>query len=426
MEKIVGVHGRQVLDCKCRPAVEVDIYTEHGYRGTGCAPTGSSVGSYESFLLRDGDPGEYEGMSVHKAVAKVNECIAPAITGMDVFAQRDVDAKLIAMDGTADKHVLGGNTIYSVSIACIKAAAAAAHMELADYIAGSPDKIKDIPVSSFNLINGGKFKTHVMPFNETMLVPYKASSVEEMAEIAVMVFKKLPDVINRYFHVEPTVGNSYGWVFPSSDPEDNLKMLSEAADCCGYLDKVAFAFDCASSEMYDSATNTYCLKGKQVSSAELIAYVKELSQRWKLVFVEDLLDENDWAGYAAAHREITETLLLGDDFIATNPRRLARAVQENCLDGFILKPNQIGSLTEAFDTFRYGERQGLISIPSGRSGGVLGDIVVDLALALQVPFMKTGCPKSGERIAKINYLLTAQDRYPQRRLSDISSLVRFN
>lgn len=425
MEAIKQIHARQVLDCKARPAVEVDVITEHGFIGTGCAPTGTSVGSFESFIIRDHDSKHYAGLSVKKAVEIVNTTIAPNLIGIDVFDQAAIDKKMISMDGTANKQNLGGNNIYSISIACIKAAASAAHCELAEYIAEKRSPITQLPVTSFNLINGGYYSTHTMPFNETLLVPYKVSSVEEMIEIGVITFQNLKKVIQRSFHTDPTVGGSYGWVFPTNDPEDNLKVLSEAAEMGGFADKVAFAFDCASSEMYRSEDNTYELKGKRVDSDELIGFIKELSERWNLVFVEDLLDENDWAGFTKAHKVINRTLLLGDDFIVTNPDRLKRAVHESCVDGFILKPNQIGSLTEAFETFDYGKAHGLIGIPSGRSGGVLGDIVADLSVALQVPFMKTGCPKSGERIAKLNYLLTLQDRHPEYRVSDISSLVKF-
>ena len=425
MDKIKKIHARQVLDCKARPAVEVDVITEHGYSGTGCAPTGTSVGSYESFIIRDNDPNHYFGMGVQKAVRIVNEDIAPALIGMDVCDQKAIDETMILMDGTPNKEKLGGNNIYSVSIACMKAAASSQNMETAEYIACTRSPIKTLPVTSFNLINGGKFATHTMPFNETMLVPYKASSVEEMVEIGVCTFQMLKTVIKEYYHVEPTVGASYGWVFPTNDPEDNLKMLAEAVNRCGFSDKVGYAFDCASSEMYNRKDNTYELKGKRVSSEDIISYVKNLTERWDLVFVEDLLDENDWEGFSAAHKALTRTIVIGDDFIATNPDRLKKAVETKCIDGFILKPNQIGSLTEAFTAFDYAKANNIVGIPSGRSGGVLGDIVADLAVALQVPFMKTGCPKSGERIAKINYLLTLQDRHPEYSLADLGNIVRF-
>lgn len=420
---IRSIRARQLIDCKCRPLVEVDVYTQGGALGRGCAPTGSSVGMYESFVLRDNDPAEYDGMGVRAAVKNVNEVIAPALVGMDVLDQSALDHAMIALDGTPNKQRLGGNAIYSTSIACFRAAAASQGRELYDYIAGG--KIDTVPIPSFNVINGGKYGEIKQAFNEFIVMPYKADGIEEAVEIAVRVFQRLGPVIAKYTGKEPGVGRSYGWIAPSEDPAVLLTLMQEAIDQCGYSDKCAFCLDCASSEMYDAETATYYLKGERVDSDALIEYARELTERFNFVFIEDLLDENDWDGYAKAHARIPRTLIVADDFTVTNKARILRACQSNSIDGFILKPNQVGTITEALEAHAFAKEHGLFSIPSGRSGGVIGDVVMDLAVGLQVPFIKNGCPRSGERIDKLNFLMRVADLYPGCHMAEIGKYVRF-
>ncbi len=422
-DKIKSVHARQLIDCKCRPLVEVDVVTESGALGRGAAPTGSSVGMYESFVLRDGDPHEYHGTSVHKAVANVNEVIAPKLVGMDVSDQRALDELMIVMDGTADKHVLGGNAVYSTSIACFRAAAESEHRPLYDYIAKGD--IKTVSIPSFNVINGGMNNGIRQAYNEFIVMPYKADDIEQAVEIAVDVFQKLGPIIEHYTGKEAAVGRSYGWTAPSENPEECIKLILEAVDQCGVLDRCALALDCAISDMYDGKSNTYYLDGRQRTTDELIAYMKYLTDRYPFVFVEDMLDENDWDGFRKAHQVIDKTLIIGDDFTVTNKARIERAVAENSIDGFILKPNQVGTITEALDAHAFAHAHGLLSIPSGRSGGVIGDVVMDLAVGLQIPFIKNGCPRSGERIDKLNFLMRVKDMYPGCHMADIRSLVKF-
>ena len=204
-----------------------------------------------------------------------------------------------------------------------------------------------------------------------------------------------------------------------------MNLISEAVEKCGYTGKIGFAFDCASSEMYDRKNNTYLLKGERVTAETLIDYVKMLTQKFNFVFIEDLLDEEDWESYPKAHKEITRTNIIGDDFIVTNLDRLKRAYELNALDGFILKPNQVGTITEAMNAYNFAKEHGLLAIPSGRAGGVIGDVVMDFAVGLQVGFIKNGAPRSGERIDKLNFLMRACDLNPGCQLADISSLLKF-
>ncbi|GAB3629776.1 Enolase [Pandoraea terrae] len=422
-DKIVSVRAQQIIDCKCRPAVEVEIRTESGAIGRGAAPTGTSVGMHESFVLRDDDSSTYKGLSVHKAVDIAVNVIGPALTGMNVFDQRAIDEKMIALDGTPDKRRLGGNTIYSVSIAAFRAAADARSIPLYNHIANGD--IRTVPVPCFNVINGGRYDKLTQAFNEFLIVPYGTDSVDFSIEMAVAVFQKLADVLADYLGHKPHTASSYGYAAPSDDPEIVLTLMQKAIDECGYTGRIAFALDCASSEMYDKETGTYLLKGKRVSSDELIAYAKFLTERFNLVFIEDLLDENDWTGYSNAVRELGRTLVLGDDLTVTNLELLQKAHEMRAVDGFILKPNQVGTITEAMDAYRFAEEHGMIAVPSGRSGGVVDDVVMDFSVGLRVPFQKNGAPRSGERIEKLNFLMRANARIPGCRLYDISPLLRF-
>jgi enolase len=378
---------------------------------------------YEAFVLRDGDPETYEGLSVHKAVENVKKAIAPALIGMDVFDQRAIDESMNRLDGTPEKSNLGGNAICSASIACFRAAANSVGKPLYKYIAGGD--IETVPVPSFNVINGGRYEGLTQPFNEFMIMPYRADDIDEAVEIGVTVFREIGDVLEKFAGKSPQMARSYGYAAPSEDPEVVLSLMRDAAGQCGYGGKVAFALDCASSEMYDKGTKTYLLKGERVTSDALIAYAKTLSEKFDLVFIEDLLDENDWEGYIKAVKTLTRTIILGDDLTVTNIEFLKKAHDLKAIEGFILKPNQVGSITEALDAYRFAQEHQMIAVPSGRSGGVIDDVVMDLSTGLQVPFQKTGAPRSGERIEKLNFLMRASASSPGCRLYDISRLVKF-
>ncbi|MFF2315282.1 phosphopyruvate hydratase [Arthrobacter sp. NPDC058097] len=423
MATIEAVHARQILDCKARPMVEVTVKTSEGITTRGAAPTGQSVGMHESFVLRDGNPNEYHGQGVRKAVDNVNNVISPALLGMDIEDQSAIDKAMLALDGTAQKSVLGGNAIYSTSIAALRAGAATAGRPVFEHIARGP--LATVPVPSFNVVNGGRYGKVYQAFNEFLIMPYKAQTIDEAVEIGVEIFERLGKVLEKYVGSPPVVAKSYGYAAPSSDPRVVLELVQEAIDGTGHGKKVAFALDCASSETYDPATRTYELNGSRVSSSELISYTRQLTEQFDFVFIEDLLDENDWEGFTEAVREIKRSIILGDDLIVTNPAFLERAIQQHAVDGFILKPNQVGTITEALQTFDTAVENGLLAVPSGRSGGVIDDVVMDLSVGLQVPFQKNGAPRSGERIEKLNFLMRAADSIPDSRLADVPAIVRF-
>lgn len=420
---IKEIRARQLLDCKCRPMVEVDVVTEGGVIGRGTAPTGTSVGMYEAVVLRDNDSQDYQGLSVHKAIENIEKVIAPALIGVDVTDQAFIDKIMIELDGTSNKSRLGGNAIYPTSVACLEAAAEVCGQPLCNYLAGG--EIKTIPVPCFNIVNGGKYKQFTQAFNEFMIVPYKANDIFEAVQMSILVFQELDSVISNYTGKETEVAKSYGYVAPSSDPEVVLSLMQEAVDRCGFHDRVAFALDCASSEVFDAQTRTYLLGDERISAETLINYVRQLSEKFNLVFVEDLLDENDWEYFPEAVKNIPRTIILGDDLICTNLERLKKARQMNAVGGFILKPNQVGTVTEALETCQFAKDHGLIIVPSARAGGAIGDVVRPFAVGLHCPFYKSGAPRSGERIEQLNYLMRACDLNPGSKLASVEELIRF-
>ena len=343
--KVASVVARQLLDCKARPLVEVEISTDTGHVGRGASPTGTSVGVHEAFVLRDGDPAEYRGLSVHRAVAAVTDEIAPVLLGAELDDPRSLDRLLIELDGTPDKHRLGGNAIYSTSIALLRAAAAAARMPTYSFVGAllGLEPPTAVPAPSFNMINGGRYGDVVQTFNEFLVVPYRAESIESAVEKGVRSFGVLGEVLAERLGRAPLVASSYGYVAPSGDPRVVLEVLSEAVERAGCADVMAFALDCASSEVYDANTQTYALNGEQVTAEALIDYARALSEDFPMVFIEDLLDGDDWDGFTKAVQTIDRSLILGDDLIVTDRDRLQRAVQTPAVDGFILKPNQVGT-----------------------------------------------------------------------------------
>jgi enolase len=425
--KIASVVARQLLDCKARPLVEVEIITDTGYVGCGASPTGSSVGTHEAFVLRDGDQSEYNGLSVHRAVSAVTNEIAPVLVGAELDDPRCLDRVLIELDGTPDKHRLGGNAIYSTSIALVRAASAAASVPTYAYVRAllGLEPVTTVPAPSFNMINGGRYDDVFQPFNEFLVVPYRADSIESAVEKGVSLFGVLGEVLARRLGRAPLIASSYGYVAPSSDPRVVMEVLAEAVERAGCADVMAFALDCASSEVYEKRTQTYALNGERVAAEALIDYVRALSEDFPMLFIEDLLDGDDWDGFTKAVQTIDRSIILGDDLIVTNPERLERAVKTSAVDGFILKPNQVGTIAEALDCFEYASQNAILTIPSGRSGGVIDDVVMDLAVGLGAPFQKNGAPRSGERIEKLNFLLRAAERIPNCALADVPALVRF-
>ena len=406
MSKIKQVKARQVLDCKGRPVAEVDIITEDGFMGRAGASTGSSVGANESFVLRDGDPKCYGGLSVYRAIDNIRNIIAPEILGMDVHDQAGIDRKMIALDGTRYKTKLGGNAIYAVSVAVARAAAAENKRPL--YIDMADGPIRYIMSPSANVVNGGTYYGKTQAFQEFMILPHGVETVDQSVRMIVETFYRIGELVQKYNGGKPAMGNYSGWGAPSDDPKEVMKIIAQAVDDLGFTDKMVYAFDCASSEYYDAEKGLYRWRGDYVDRDFIIGVLKEIADTYPVAFIEDALQEEDFEGFRLASERIN-TVIVGDDFLCTSMDRARKAVEMGAARGMIFKPNQAGTLTEAIETFDYFKNQGLLVIPSGRAGGTLDSPEKEIAVGKGAWVTKTGAPRSGSRTSGFNFLIRTNE-----------------
>jgi enolase len=405
-QRIAALKAREILDSKARPMVEVDVWTADGVLGRGASPCGTSVGKHEAFVLRDGGM-RYGGLGVQRAVRNAVEVIFPAIQGKSVLDQRGLDECLIALDGTPNKSRLGANAVYSVSIAVARAAAAAQGIPLYRHL-GGPEATR-LPVPMFNMVNGGTFGAVQMEIQEFHLIPASAERYSEALRMGVETYNALGDVIRRRYGKDRLhVGSSAGYGAPSSDPAEILEVLLEAAQAAGYGGECRVGLDCAASHFYDSAAGCYRFRGKAAGREELIAYLESLAKSFDLFMIEDPLEENDFDGFATVTRRIP-TLIVGDDLFVTNLERVKRGVALGAANAMVLKPNMVGTITEAMDAARYATAHGYCVVGSGRAGGSIDDPVPDVAVAVGAALVKFGAPRTGERLGKQNCLLRMEE-----------------
>jgi enolase len=421
---IKSVKARQILDAKGKPMVEVDVVTEAGVLGRGSAPSGVSAGEHEAYVLRDGDKKLYDGHSVYKACDIVHKTIAPKLKGMDVMDQEAIDKTMIELDGTPNKSKLGGNTICSVSLAAIRAAAATENIPLYQHL--NPAPVKSIPLPTVNCISGGSYQKGSMPFQEITVVPYKAESIKEAVHIMYQLFAITPAVIKDYMHGEaPKPGSLSGWQSPSQDPTVAFDLMYEAARRLGVEEKVAFATDVAASEFYDKKKDKYEFIGEMVDADDVVAYLKELTTKYHFLYVEDPLEENDWDGWKKAAKTLNRTMLVGDDITVTNIEMLKKAAKMKVCEAFIFKPNQVGTMTESREAIEYAKSHGIVAIPSVRAGGCTDDPIFDFAVAYACPATKQGPPKNGERVYGSNFLTRVEDENPKAKPYDFTPHIKF-
>ena len=421
--RIKHVHGRAGIDCKGLPCLEVDIVTEDGILGRASSPSGISAGTHEAYVLRDGDPAWFRGLGVYKAVETVNRIIAPAVIGMDVNDQGALDRKLVELDGTAQKTRLGGNCTYSVSLAALRAAAAIKREPL--YRILNPAPVKTIPLPTANCFSGGSYQKNSMPFQEITIVPYKAASLQEAVEIIAAVYAEMPRAIKAFSGKEAIPGSHSSFRCPSTSPDDAYAMAALAAEMAGKRDKIAFAADCAFSEIYDEESDTYNLIGRQAKLNEVLDRLEELTEKYPFLYIEDPVNENDWEGWRIARKRLKKTVLVGDDLTVTNIDRLRTAVEYQACGAFILKPNQVGTVSETLAAASYAAQNGIFSIPSTRAGGVNDDPIADFAIALGSPAIKCGPPRNGHCVHCYNVLTRCEDENPGAVPFDFSPYVRF-
>jgi len=422
MSIILDVHARQILDSRGNPTIEVDVVTDGGAKGRAAVPSGASTGEYEAVELRDGGK-EYLGKSVLKAVENVNDIIAEEIIGMNVFDQNLIDKVLIELDGTPNKSKLGANAILGVSLAVAKAAAAELGLPLFRYVGGV--SANNLPVPMMNIINGGSHSDAPIAFQEFMIMPIKAESFSHALQMGAEIFHNLKKVLHDR-GLSTAVGDEGGFAPTFEGTEDAIETIKKAVEKAGYKfgEEVKIALDCASSEFYENGVYDYTKfegsKGQKRTSAEQVAYLTELVNKYPIISIEDGMDENDWEGW----KQLTEAIgdrvqLVGDDLFVTNVERLERGIAQGVANSILIKVNQIGTLTETIAAVDMAHRAGYTSIMSHRSGETEDNTIADLAVALNTRQIKTGSASRSDRMAKYNQLLRIEEElgevayYPQ-------------
>ena len=386
MSVITEIHARQVLDSRGNPTVEVDVYTEAGAMGRAIVPSGASTGEYEAMELRDGDKSQYMGKGVLKAVANVNEKIAPELIGCDVFDQVALDKAMIALDGTKNKSNLGANAILGVSLAAAKAAADELGMPLYRYVGGTNAKV--LPVPMMNIVNGGSHSDAPIAFQEFMIQPVKADSFATAIRMGSEIFHNLKKLLHDR-NLSTAVGDEGGFAPTFNGTEDALETIIKAIEAAGYKpgEEVTIALDCASSEFYEDGVYDYTKfegeKGAKRTSAQQAEYLAELVSIYPIMSIEDGMDENDWEGWKILTEKIGgRCQLVGDDLFVTNVERLKNGIDKGIANSLLVKVNQIGSLTEAIDAVEMAQRAGYTTVMSHRSGESEDATIADLAVAL--------------------------------------------
>ena len=422
MNIILDVHARQILDSRGNPTIEVDVITDSGARGRAAVPSGASTGEYEAVELRDGGK-EYLGKGVLKAVENVNDIIAEEIIGMNVFDQNLIDKVLIELDGTPNKSRLGANAILGVSLAVAKAAAESLGLPLYRYVGGV--SANTLPVPMMNIINGGSHSDAPIAFQEFMIMPIKAESFSQALQMGSEIFHNLKKVLHDR-GLSTAVGDDGGFAPTFEGTEDAIETIKKAVEKAGYKfgEEVKIALDCASSEFYDNGVYDYTkfegAKGKKRTSAEQVAYLTELVNKYPIISIEDGMDENDWDGWKLLTEAIGDRVqLVGDDLFVTNVERLERGIAQGVANSILIKVNQIGTLTETIAAVDMAHRAGYTSIMSHRSGETEDNTIADLAVALNTRQIKTGSASRSDRMAKYNQLLRIEEEldevayYPQ-------------
>nr|WP_206108035.1 phosphopyruvate hydratase [Paludisphaera soli] len=416
---IAQVKGREILDSRGNPTVEVDVVLADGTLGRAAVPSGASTGIYEAVELRDGDKKRYLGKGVQKAVANVNGALAKVVVGRDPADQIGLDRAMIEADGTPNKGNLGANAILGVSLAAAKAAAAAHGLPLYRYIGGANAHVLPVPMA--NIINGGKHADNKIDFQEFMIMPVGAKSFSEGIRVVAEIFHTLKSVLKKAGH-NTNVGDEGGFA-PNLDNEEAIKYILDATAKAGYepgRDKdIAIALDCASSELFDEGDKKgykfwKSAPDKLYSSRQMIELFAEWVAKYPIISIEDPLDQDDWAGYTEFTKELGgKVQIVGDDFFVTNTERLARGIAEGATNSILIKVNQIGTLTETLASIEMAHRAGYTSVISHRSGETEDATIADIAVATNAGQIKTGSASRSDRIAKYNQLLRIEGELGQ-------------
>ena len=411
MIEIVDVLGREILDSRGNPTVEVEVYLEDGTMGRAAVPSGASTGIYEACELRDGDKSRYLGKGVENAVKNVNTEIAECLIGMNVLDQVSIDKAMIELDGTPNKSRLGANAILGASLACAKAAAESLGVALYNYIGGV--NAKQLPVPMMNILNGGAHATNNVEIQEFMIMPVGAESFCEGLRWCTEVFHALAALLKER-GLATSVGDEGGFAPDLGSDEEAIQCILEAVERAGYKpgEDFVLAMDAASSEWKSGRKGEYLLpkSGKHFTSEELIAHWKQLCGKYPIASIEDGLDEEDWEGWQKMTAELGgQVQLVGDDLFVTNTERLKKGIRLGCGNSILIKLNQIGSVSETLEAIKMAHKAGYTAIASHRSGETEDTTIADLAVALNTCQIKTGAPSRSERVAKYNQLLRIEE-----------------
>jgi enolase len=420
MTAIVDVHARQILDSRGNPTVEVDVTLEDGSMGRAAVPSGASTGAHEAVELRDGDKGRWGGKGVESAVRAVNGAIAEEVVGRDAEDQADLDAAMIALDGTDNKGRLGANAILGVSLAAAKAAADALGMPLYRYVGGVEANL--LPVPMMNILNGGAHADNGIDFQEFMVVPVGAPDFAEALRCGAEIFHALKSALHQA-GLSTSVGDEGGFAPAIASAREALDVILRAVESAGYKpgDDVLLALDCAASEYFKGGTYVMAGEGKTLSSAENADFLADLAANYPIASIEDGMGEDDMAGWKLLTDKVgSRVQLVGDDLFVTNVKRLSQGIADGIANSILIKVNQIGTLTETIDAVRMAQTSGYTAVMSHRSGETEDSTIADLAVALSCGQIKTGSLARSDRTAKYNQLLRIEEelgesaRYPGR------------
>ena len=411
MTTIVEVHGREILDSRGNPTVEVDVILENGIVGRAAVPSGASTGEHEAIELRDKEPKRYNGKGVLQAVKNVNEVIAPEIVGLEATQQLLIDRAMIALDGAENKSKLGANAILGVSLAVAKAAAMASDLPLFQYLGGV--SACTLPVPMMNIINGGAHADNNVDLQEFMIMPVGAKSFAEALRMGTEVFHSLKSVLKKKGY-NTAVGDEGGFAPDLKSNEEALQVIMQAAEALGLKagEDFCIALDPASSEFYNKERKVYELKSenRSLSSSEMIEYYAGLVKKYPIISIEDGLAEDDWAGWKEFTAKMGNVLqLVGDDIFVTNTKRLQSGITQGVGNSILVKVNQIGSLSETLAAIDMAHRAGFTAVISHRSGETEDTTIADIAVATNAGQIKTGSASRTDRICKYNQLLRIEE-----------------
>ncbi len=423
MSSIIGVHGREILDSRGNPTVEVEVWTEDGVLGRASVPSGASTGSFEAIELRDGGT-RYCGKGVVEALSSVNDTIAPEIVGMDPSSQEEIDMAMIDLDGTANKSRLGANSILGVSLACARAAAVEQDVPLWSYIGGLGPFV--LPTPLMNIVNGGAHADNTLDIQEFMIVPAGAPDFPEGLRTAVEIYHTLKGILKKR-GLSTGVGDEGGFAPNLATNREALSLIVEAISKAGYEPgrDVFLALDVAASGLYGDGVYTFEGEARRFSPEELVAYYEDLVHEFPIVSIEDGMSEEDWDGWSLLTGRLGKKIqIIGDDLFVTNPDRLSRGVREGIANSILIKLNQIGTLTETLRVIDMAVRNGYSPVISHRSGETDDSFISDLAVATAAGQIKTGAPARIDRVAKYNQLLRIHEELGEKSVYAGTSRIR--